>query len=225
MRILVICKTLSRGGAAAGARNLISALSTSGAEIITLEGVKEQSKYSKSIRFVERALERSIFGQNIHCLSLASPMIDLESVVAKYAPDIIQLCDVSGNVIDFQKLHKVSVPVVHRLSDFWPYNGAFHYQTKSTQKRRVADFLHSKQIYSGRNAPDMLVAPSEWLLRNICGAYNRSFIRNAVDLHYATSNHFPEKSCVRLGFISNWAFDPRKGFKACPVLLITYQTF
>ena len=65
-KILFVVPSLSKGGAASGARNLLTALQTQNVEIIVVEAANHQSRFSKLFRFIERLFDHFFFNSNIH---------------------------------------------------------------------------------------------------------------------------------------------------------------
>lgn len=212
----MITKTLTKGGAASGSRNLLSALKAAGASVVLIDGyVAQRSKPISLVRIAERLYERIIHSPEIHCLRLGPAVLDLKHLYEKHKPDIIQLCDVSGNIIKFSDIAQVPCPVVHRLSDFWPYHGAHHYSTNLPQPPSLADKLLRRMIFDGTGMPTCRVAPSHWLASKLGGRDIR-VIRNAVSIPTGvdTKTLLPDR--IRFGYISERVMDPRKGFKSLP---------
>jgi len=219
MKVLFITKTLHKGGAASGAKNLINALRCAGAEVIPLDAYEAQSR--KGIGFLrksERILERIFFDAGTHCLRMGPPTFNLLNLYAEHQPDIIQLGDVSGNTIRFSDLKKLRCPVVHRMSDFWPYHGARHYADTIPNKLSFADHLLSWTIYNGKHKPDTFVAPSDWLANQL-GETPVQVIRNAVSATCKIEPRVTQSQPLRFGFISNPLHDPRKGIDTLPKFL------
>lgn len=221
MRVLLAAKSFTKGGAATGIRNLRRALETVGIDVISVDGtVHARDARLRAIRGAERVLERVVFTPEVHCVRLGPPSVSLERVLEQYSPDIVQMGDVSGNTLSFEDLRRARVPVVHRMSDLWPYAGAHHYPDLSWTKswRKVwADALLSKSVSVRGAGVDLLVAPSAWLAEEVRGHLEREvpirIIRNAVAMPaYALPRTAPAAAVLRLGFISGKVLDPRKGF-------------
>lgn len=218
-KILLITKTLNKGGAASGARNLLGALRAAGAEVIALDGYESLASHPlKAIRFGERVFEHALAGAETHFTRFGPPTFNLARIYAEHRPDIIQLCDVSGNTICFDDISLVPCPVVHRMSDFWPYHGAHHYAVNPPRKPDFADIVLHRLVFDGRSMPHHRVAPSDWLATCLGGA-DISVIQNAVN----TPLHVPPKSLIkgllRFGFISGQIMDQRKGYASLAPLL------
>lgn len=219
MKVLAIAKTLTKGGAASGARNTIRALESAGAEVVALDGFAAQrAGKHRLVRTVERAYERLVHRSDVHCICLARPTFDLQKVCQKYNPDIVQMFDVSGNTISFDDMMSVPVPIVQRMSDFWPYNGAHHYAERRPSNVGLAEWLLRHTVYSGQAQPDLLVAPSHWLASHL-PIGPKKVIRNAVAIQEHASPRGELGRPLRLGFIANPVRDPRKGVMSLgPVL-------
>lgn len=219
MKVLAIAKTFSKGGAATGARNTLGALAKAGAEVIKLDGFVAQSVGGRGLsRTIERLYERIVHGADVHCLRVGRPTFDLLDLCIEHEPDIIQLFDVSGNTIAFNHLNAVSIPVVQRMSDFWPYNGARHYSENVPTDIGIDEWLLRRTIYSGQAKPNLLVAPSRWLAERLPIGPVR-VIRNAVAHQPSASPRSRPFQPLRFGFIANPVHDPRKGVKSLSPIL------
>lgn len=219
MKTLLITKTLTRGGASSGARNLLNALRAAGAEVTALDGYARQRRHPlRAVRIAERLYERSVHDAETHCLRLGPPVFDLKWLYDLHRPDIIQLCDVSGNTIRFADISRVPCPVAHRLSDFWPYHGARHYAEHPPARPGPADRLLRRLVFDGGAMPDCRVAPSHWLADRL-GDTHVEVIRNAVNIPGSAGPRGAQRGPLRFGFISGQVMDPRKGFMALPRLL------
>lgn len=216
MKVVILSKTFTKGGAASGARNLRSALAAAQAEIISFDSeCASVSIFVKMKRIFERAFERILFGPEVHCIRLFQETFSLKEIYKIHQPDIIQLCDVSGNIVDLSEFSQVPCPIVHRMSDFWPYHGPSHYQLKPFNSNALANWFFSRLI----KLPDLncvfRVVPSEWLGQALQDADDSrmAFIPNSVQL--ASDNarvKVVKHGCITLGFISKPVLDPRKGF-------------
>lgn len=217
--VLLLTKTLTKGGAASGARNLLGALRAAGAEVTALDAYAAQRRHPvRAVRTVERLYERAVHDPETHCIRLGPPVFDLKRLYDQHRPDVIQLCDVSGNTIAFDDIPKVPCPVVHRMSDFWPYHGAHHYAEWPPKTPDLADRVLRRLVFDGRAMPDARVAPSHWLADRLGGA-DITVIRNAVTFPEGVSPRTAPRSPLRFGFISAQIMDPRKGFASVPPLL------
>lgn len=225
MKVVVLAKTLSKGGAASGARNLLCALRAAGAEVVALDATMYLKWHPLLFaRTVERIYERLVHNPEIHCLRLGPPTFKLHLINEEHRPDIIQLCDVSANVIKFADISMVTCPIFHRMSDFWPYHGAHHYADIRPDQPDLADRTLNKFIFDGKVMPHCRVAPSEWLASRLGGRDVR-VIRNAVTIPNNIITRKPKNGVLRYGFISSQIMDPRKGYTAlAPFLtMIAYK--
>ena len=219
MKVLVVAKTLSKGGAASGARNLINSLKIAGANVVTMDAsVMLARSPLHAARVAERILERLLTDAETHFLRFGPPTFDLKALYSQYKPDVIQLCDISANTIRFRDVANIPCPVVHRMSDFWPYHGAHHYAVYPPRKPDIADWVMKRLVFDGRCIPHHRVAPSDWLAKCL-GGQDISVIRNAVVTPLDVSRRSLINGHLRFGFISGQIMDPRKGFVALPRLL------
>lgn len=224
MKVLLVTKSFHRGGSASGAYNLAKALQSSGCEVIFLDAFEHQKKTLNGVvRVIERVFERTLYNSETHCFRLGKAVFDLAKCFEKHKPDVIQLCDISGNVVSFRDFASVPCPVVHRMSDYWPYHGPLHYSLTKNSGSFIASKFLEKTIYNGAYLPDALVAPSVWLAENLdsqlVGDVPVRVIRNAVE---TSGFHKSLKVCpeeLHFGFVSNSIFDPRKGFLLIPPFL------
>lgn len=219
LKVSLVAKTLSKGGAASGARNLLRSLREVGLDVTVFDGFQAQK--ARPIRFIrglERLSEHLFFDAETHCIRLGPPVFSIKEIYLKHRPDIIQLCDVSGNTIRFSDLSEVPCPVVHRMSDFWPYHGARHYAEIALDPPNVADKLLDRFVFDGNTMPTCRVAPSDWLASRLVGGEVR-MIRNAVERTNVQVARNPALGRLRFGFISPLVLDPRKGFQSLPPYL------
>lgn len=216
MKILILTKSFTRGGSASGASNLAMALEAAGAHVVRLDADTARNGALAAVRVGERVIERLCFDAETHCLRLASATFDLHALCAVHRPDAIQLCDISANVIRMADLAGLPCPVVHRMSDFWPYHGPRHYATVPDHAG-PAGWLLRQTIFAGAPLPDMRVAPSHWLAdllaRHAPDPAAIRVIRNAVAIpETARRRPPPGAGTLHFGFLSNHILDPRKGF-------------
>lgn len=221
MNVLLLTKSLTKGGSALGAANVATALQGAGAQVVCLDAyVTEAYTFLGGLRLLERVYERMAHDAETHCLRLGPPVFDLAHLYTKHRPDIIQLCDISGNVIRLSDIARVPCPVVQRMSDFWPYHGARHYADLPPKRMDLAEWLLRRTITDGRYVPDALVAPSEWLAAKLRQQPTFSarvrFIRNAVVVpeHVPVRTH--RSDALHFGFIANKLTDVRKGLFTLP---------
>ncbi len=205
MKVLLVARSFTRGGAATGAANLGNALEAAGPDVIRVSADAAPSR----LRTTERVIERLLFDAETHCLRLGAPSIDLPAEVAKHHPDIVQLCDLSANTIDMGSVASLAVPTIHRMSDFWPYHGPSHYAEASGEGAFLARKLFALGGYD-QLTPTARVAPSDWLADRVQGT-RPEVIPNAVAEVPSANTRMLSKGPVRLGFISGKLHDPRKG--------------
>lgn len=205
MKVLLVARSLTRGGAATGAANLALALRAAGADVVTVAG---DAGGTSPIRTIERGLERVLFDAETHCLRLGTPTLDLPALVREHSPDIVQLCDISANTIDHTALAQLPVPSVHRMSDFWPYHGPQHY-AEAPGHGGLSGWLFGRAGH-GSLHPTARVAPSHWLAERLTGPAP-DVIRNAVALPDPLKPRKLQYSPLSFGFISAKLNDPRKG--------------
>ena len=213
MKVLLITKSLRKGGSASGALKLLTALRAAGAEVVALDAhAARASAPVRAGRLFERIFERVLFNAQTHCLRIAPPVFDLKRLVRAHRPDIVQLCDVSGNVIGFSDLPALPCPVVHRMSDFWPYHGPDHYRLPGEPQNPLAAWLLRRSIFAGSPLPDQAVAPSRWLAEKLAGGPPVDVILNAQPPAPAARPTVRPEGGLRFGFVSNRILDRRKGF-------------
>ncbi|WP_108447781.1 glycosyltransferase [Halomonas sp. BN3-1] len=216
MKVLLVARSFKKGGAASGAKNLKLALESAGAEVVEIEASKEQvGKVKTAARVVERCFERVLFDAETHFFKFYPASLNILRLIENHKPDVVQLCDVSANTISFKDIRKAPCPVIHRMSDFWPYHGAKHYAEKNSQNL-LSNSIFKLIIFNENNVPCCRVAPSIWL----AGKINENkevrskvrHIKNAVVCSSQKRKSLSGKRVLRFGFISGNIDDPRKGF-------------
>lgn len=236
MKILYITTNFRSGGAATGSRNLASSLEQyDNVKVIRVD------KYSPPLykrliftifRGIERTIEKFLLRKSdSHFLKLAPSTLDILYLEKLYAPDIIQLGFIAGNIINVSDLQKLRVPVVMRLSDFWPFLGPYHYpeiKFSSLNKReKLASFLlkinNKKEYFSNIN----LVCPSKWtksLIESSDYYFSKvQYIPNAVKTNESVLTSYHENEFVAISKILD---DPRKGvYNLIIFLSCYYKTF
>ena len=122
LKVILISRSFRFGGSAVGSKNLSIALKNCGVNIIEIDGFEYLRKniFLYFIRYLERTLETLVCGKECHFLRLAPYTFNLKNLISLYKPDVIQFCDISHNTIDPIIPKNLDIPVVHRLSDFWP---------------------------------------------------------------------------------------------------------
>lgn len=216
LKILLVARSFLRGGSATGARMLVESLRKAGGHVICASGDSGARRLSTA-RFIERVCEHVSGSSNLHFLKFAPASLELPRLLDQYRPDIVQLCDISGNCISLSALNRTGVPVVHRLSDYWPYAGASHYPA-GDQPHQPFDFLHRALVWRGLNRLPTLVAPSAWLAQGVTkrlsgyGDFPRiQVIPNAVNINATLRVRAVSENSFHFGFISTHLCDPRKG--------------
>ncbi|WP_272670276.1 MULTISPECIES: glycosyltransferase [unclassified Providencia] len=223
MKVLYITASLSKGGASVGSRNTIEALRSVGIDVVAVDTHNSKMPYfiCNILRKAERLLERVLVKPSMndaHFLKIFPASLDIEYLIKKHQPDIIQLGFIAGNIINYKKLNSIKKPIVWRLSDFWAVCGPFHYPyaDKKSYKNLIINYLYKNYDFSFiKNTT--VVAPSIWtknliIQKSVIHPKNLIFIPNAVKV----STPSPKKTNVKgrnLVFIiiaSNLS-DKRKG--------------
>jgi glycosyltransferase involved in cell wall biosynthesis len=214
LKVLFVVNSLSKGGAAVGANNLLKALRTQNIEITVVEASAHQKIVSRFFRNLERVLDHLFFGSNIHFFRLYKPSLNLEYLVSVHSPDVIQFCNVSGNLVDYSLSAKDMPVVFHRMSDFWPYMGCAHYPEKGDRFGKFDRYFyrnHSFDLFLDAHR----VAPSHWLISELANSKIFQspihFIPNAISKGGPINTRTPVLSHVKIGFVSSSLNDERKG--------------
>lgn len=220
MKVLLISQTLKSGGAARGALNLKMSLIAAGIDVVVLtkDDFSDMRSY-RVARTLERCIEHLLIDGNNHCLKFARSSINLITAINKVKPDLLQLCNISGNVVDFDQLSKLKIPIVHRMSDLWPYAGPAHYNLpKNSYKSNIANSFFNMNYDLSLLKNLNLVAPSDWLLTEIKRSNfsklhrgKTKVILNAVDTPKIEVPNKLIKKELNLGFISQDINSRRKG--------------
>lgn len=213
MKILLIARTGRSGGSASGANNLKQALKTARNDVILITADKT-NLIIRFFRIIEYLVNRMIFGKGNNFFKFGPPSLDIIKITKKYNPDIVQLCNISGNCIALNDIKKLKIPVVHRLSDFWPYHGPMHYSTSSYKgffSKKIFKKINGTIIDSGI---DTIVCPSKWTMDNLdldsrLNA-SKAFIPNAVKLSEVASK-ISYYEPIKFGLISVNLDTKRKG--------------
>jgi glycosyltransferase involved in cell wall biosynthesis len=203
MKILVITKSLSRGGAATGNLRLLSGLKERGHNLV-IYTADNAHPIVKFIRKIERVLDHLVWGAEFHVIKIFPPIFDLLKLVRLHEPDIVYFGDVSGNLFDYKDTEKLCIPIIHRLSDLWPYAGAGHYAVVTTRFLKVPSIK-----------PDAIICPSNWILEQVvnlcqCSDIKRIILRNSGPVEKANNIRHRVDDTIRLGFISANINDNRK---------------
>ena len=205
MKVLLVARSFTRGGAATGAATLGLALEAAGLDVVRVSADGAKPVW----RTTERVIERALFDAETHCLTVGPPSIDLAAKIAEHRPDIVQLCDISANTISTEALASTDVPTVHRMSDLWPYHGPQHYAETAGSAPRLAQSFFKAGSFGGFT-PTARVAPSKWLAETVSGT-RPHIIPNAVVSDKGLRPKALRDQPLRLGFISGKLTDPRKG--------------
>lgn len=224
LRVLVVTKSFSKGGSATGAQNVVRALEAAGLDCFCSDAYATPgSVVRRGLRILERTIDHMLYDAESHCMRVGRPAFDLRELVEAIEPDVVQLCDVSGNVIAFDHLGGIDCPVVHRLSDLWPYGGVRHYPRSKGNGERIGTWLLRKTIFDGEYLPDFWVAPSFWLKESLSQKgiprERIQVIRNAVELEAARTSIDKRTETLRLGFVASSVHEPRKGLAKLPKFL------
>jgi glycosyltransferase involved in cell wall biosynthesis len=203
MKILVITKSLTRGGAATGNLRFLNGLKRRGHNLI-IYTADNTYLIVKLIRKIERVFDHLIWGAEFHVIKLFWPTLNLRKLIHLHEPDIVYFGDVSGNLFDYKETERLCVPSIHRLSDLWPYAGAGHYAVVKTRPFKVPSIK-----------PDAQICPSNWILKQIINLressdVERIILRNSGPLENANEPRYRLDDTIRLGFISANINDNRK---------------
>lgn len=214
MKVLLISKSFKIGGSAVGSKNLSRALKSIGVKCIEVDGFDYLRKnfLLNSLRNLERALDKIFFyGKECHFFRLGPYTLNLKNLINLYNPDVVQFCDISHNTINPIIPQTLNIPVFHRLSDFWPYDGIFHYPTKKNLLNTYVDNIFKKNIHKKSKNLPILICTSHWTIENLSLNVEKHFIRNSVALHNPKSRTFSNNRIIKLGFISSNLYLKRKG--------------
>lgn len=206
-RVLFLTNTLDKGGAASGASNLLQSLQSQDClEVFVYSSASNKSLIVLFFRFLEKVLNKLLLPEYCDFFKLYKPTFNINKLVKSHDIDIVQMCDVSKNLVSYD-FSDISVPVFHRLSDFFPYVGNYHYCDPS----KITKFATSDNRFSNLN----LIFPSYWLqqcVTNVGHGFN-----SYTTIMNASSNrkHLGMKSNIipKLGFISASLDEVRKGYK------------
>ncbi len=210
MKVLLVARSFTRGGAATGAAGLSAALEAAGLDLVRASA--DDTPW-RPLRLAERSLEHLLLdADEAHFLRLGPPSVDLAREVARHRPDIVQLGDISANTIAPAALAALPCPSVHRMSDFWPYHGLRHYADRPDETPGLARALFRVAGFAAL-APTARVAPSDWLADSLAasGAPRPEVIRNAVLPVAGAAPRHLGGGPLRLGFISHKLASTRKG--------------
>jgi len=216
MKVAYCTKTFTRGGAASGNSKVADSLEKMGVNVLRLSS-DDANWPIRRIREIERVFDTLVWSRDVHLTKMGPAHIDLGSVTQDHKPDIIQLGDISGNLIDYEFAAEGNCPVVHRLSDLFPYALNHHYFPGTTTLRRSLR-KHLGLKLPMHFTPTQIVAPSEWIKAEI-GKYRPelenaiSIIPNAGTLEAAWIYRTEPNETISLGFVSGSVTDSRKGLQ------------
>jgi glycosyltransferase involved in cell wall biosynthesis len=130
-------------------------------------------------RFIDSRLMRGLQSRTEYVLSSGFFGQDPLQVIREDQPDVVQLHWIAGGSIKLSRLANISVPILWRLPDMWPFCGAEHLTTDSTRyvggysrKNRPAEkhgFDVSRWAWENKRRTyqrikDLtIVTPSRWL--------------------------------------------------------------
>ncbi|WP_028877497.1 glycosyltransferase [Teredinibacter turnerae] len=233
MKVLLVANNLREGGAAVGANNLLKSLEAVGHEVIAVDkyydpGIK--GMLLRLVRNIERFIEKIFFfkEEDAHFIKIYKSTLKLKWLVDTYQPDVIQLGFVAGNIIDFRELSVIDLPIVMRISDFWPFTGPFHYPVgylecnDSGFRLWLADRLLKQHLDLDNFRKVHFVAPSKWSFELLSGLIGRerccTYIPNAVHVNEEESicrvSHATvdlSTVAVRVVVVAGDLSEPRKG--------------
>ena len=229
MKVLVISRTVAKGGSASGVINLVNALRAVNNEVV-VETADRKSIAFLFFRSIEYLFNRVLFEKGAHLFKFFTATINLKKLVDRHNPDIVQLCNISDNCINLNDIASLSVPVVHRLSDFWPYHGPSHYSAKPYKGLFTSPFFNFVNGTLIQKHPDIIVAPSTWtksILKETGSASSLiEVIPNAVLSHSDTKKRVLQKqNVIKLGVISVNLNTPRKGIRNIVTFLEELNNF
>ena len=223
MKILLISKTAVKGGSASGVNNLVEALRSVNQEVV-VETADQKTFIKWIFRGIEYVFNRFFFEKGAHFFKFYASSLNIEKLVKAHNPDIVQLCNVSDNCIDMKSVGFLSVPVVHRLSDFWPYHGPLHYSINPYSGFFSAPLFKLINGTLSRGAIDIIVAPSTWtkttLERTMTTTTSIEVVPNAVNIDKkCLPRNLKSTKIIRFGVISVNLNTPRKGIKNIVIFL------
>jgi len=186
--VVYISRSFQRGGAALGNNNVAKALRDCGNRVICVDEncCFKANKLMMVIRKLERVIEKILMPNHVdgHFIRIWRPTIKLKKIIEEYSPDIIQIGFSAGNIISFNELKNVDVPVVLRMSDLWPFAGYLHYPNASDLnmfnkiKDKVCALLYNvsfkNNVIKLLEKPNLcIVFPSYWLMDKFVGEGHR----------------------------------------------------
>lgn len=189
MKVCLVSKSDSRGGAARAAYWLHQGLQRAGIDskmlvaeknkddftVVSPEGklAKAWVKLAPSLD----ALPKQLY-QNSTTYSSQWLPDGIAPQIAKIAPDLINLHWVNGGYLQIETLAKFSQPIVWTLHDMWAFTGGCHYtqecvsytqtcgacpQLKSSKNWDISRWIWQRKAKAWKNLNLTLVTPSHWL--------------------------------------------------------------
>ena len=214
MKVAYLSKTFKHGGAASGNLAVIKALKLAKLEL-DIYSSDQDSPLKNLFRKIERIFDHIIFGADSHFAKFYAESHSEIEFLRSY--DLVQLGDVSGNLIPLEKLRSLNVPIVHRVSDMYPYAGSHHY---FPEKKGSIESLLNEKIFTENFlfSPNKIIAPSKWIRDRILIyrpdlADKFEIIPNAGVQEEVSLKKKNKKKHIRLGFISFNIFEERKGLR------------
>ncbi|MDA8689153.1 glycosyltransferase family 4 protein [Paracoccaceae bacterium] len=155
MKILVVTKSLNRGGAASGNIRLLRQLELMGCELVLITEASSSFKHD-CIRKLERILDYVFLGSDCHAFKIFYPTFNMSKLLSVHKPDVVYFGDISGNLVDYSCDNLQNYTVVHRLSDIWPYGGVNHYRP------------NHKWLWSPKlPRVNIMLCPSNWIRQEV----------------------------------------------------------
>jgi len=201
MRILLIATNLKTGGASVGANNLVISLESAGHEVIKIDKFTRKGLvgvFFDVFRKIERLLEKTLIkstSADAHFVNIFPSTISLIDLVKEYKPDILQLGFVAGGVVNLKELSCLNIPIVIRVSDFWPFLGPYHFPkfkknrkiTESSYKVKLIDKIFNFSFKPLELDNVNVVCPSKWTkelieFNSITNVESLLYIPNAVEI-------------------------------------------
>lgn len=90
-----------------------------------------------------------------------------DAMVRDFRPDIVQLTWVNGGFMSPEDVGRITVPVIWRLADMWPFCGAEHFTTDSD--RYITGYLPTN-----RDKRERGVDLNRWVWQRKCRAYSKA---------------------------------------------------
>ncbi len=202
MKILHLSHTDLAGGAFTASYRLHSALiekkinsqmlvrikNTKDVRVIKENSLIEKIK-SKITIFIELGLALLSYPKKNTTYTLNILPSTLLSTIKSLSPDLIHIHWVGGEFLPLELLKKISIPIVWTFHDLWPILGTEHYK-EDVSANRIIKMINIYQLRRKKNILVSLnnfsiIAPSNWLKKQIEGSFLRSinniYIPNCID--------------------------------------------